>query len=426
MRNSDSLKTVVAPISTPRRQRTGRSALFGLVLVVSSVLPFLLAPVRANWLGPSARGEFAYFQSSLTVVLACGGLGVRHAVYSLGVGDWGPRHRVLPVVFAGCCASLTVAAPLSIIGFVSISTFVGWAILLSVLLAPGTVLFQLGLARSQISGNEQRTTFGLASPSLLDFILNMATVLTHTMTLISSVAVTIAAEIWRGSTSLFWHLRGRIDRAKLDGVTPRAHLLLRSALRYAPVAILPMVAGNVDVLIYGALLPTTSVGIYVVAKLGFMLFIPLASAIEGRVLAVSFSSGIRRALVRVGVVGLVAGTIIGTFGAVLVPTLFGQEYAAAVWALPIACLAGLLRLVHSSMVVILSSRGKVRALQTSTGVLLLATVVGAVVVCVCGGGGLFLMMSILVGAQVCAVIALLGHRRTEKRIEGALDDDASV
>lgn len=396
--------TVDTPVASApdrvRRSMSSRTQGLGLnvLVAIASALPFLLAPVRASWLGPEARGGFAYVQSALMAVTALGALGVRYAAYASG-GSGDERPRLGPTIAAGTALATIAAVPLAVVGARTVSPMVGAAVAATVLLVPGTVLFQSELARAQQLRDDRRAAAAIVMPGMVDLVLNLVTVATRTLTLTSSVVVTFAAEAWRG-------LSAARSRLVAGGVRSRDRAagsrLLRTSLRFLPAAVVPVVAQNIDVLVYGATLPISQVGVYVVAKLGLSLYLPVATMLEGRVLAETAQRGARHALRRVALQGSVLGVAISGGGWLLLEPLFGSGFADAVWGLPLACAAGVLRLVHGALLVQASVRGRAGVSVVGSAALLAATIGGSVVV-VLTGAGLLAMMAVLVVAQVVAV-----------------------
>lgn len=388
------------------RSRIVRSSVLGIVVTVSSLLPFLLAPVRASWLGPEARGAFAYFQSSVMVITAVSVLGLRFAVYSLDAsGNRRFKYRLGPTIRRGIAAAAMCAVPLGAIGWFRISPFIGLAVAAVVLLVPGWVVNQSELANAQILRRDRRLAVGMSSASVVDFTLNILTVVTHTLTLVSSVAVTIAAELSRITASLLWRRSDRRDSSQSPEAKASA-ALARASLGFSPAVILPVVAANVDILIYGAILPGKLVGVYAVAKLGFSLYLPIIWVAEGRVLD-SFGRGsLRRTMAALAGTGIGLGVAISAAAFVLLPPLFGEAYLDAVWVIPVACVAGTLRLIHDSLAAVAASGGFVGLTQLSSSALIAVTLTGGLIVATTGGE-LLLMMTVLVLSQLAGLAILL-------------------
>lgn len=407
-----------------------RGGAIALLVTGASMLPYVLAPVRARWLGPEARGAFAFFQSALVVVASCGMLGVRYAAYALK--EAGPRRLEVPLrrtVALGVSAAVACALPLAVIASFVLSRWLGAAILLSVLLVPGWIRSQLELANAQLLGLDARIGVSLTGASVTEFLLNFATVVTRTLTLASSVAVTYCAEVARIAIAARWRRRDAAttvamqtsdEELQVDGREFR-----RVSRSYAAGAILPMVAANVDILIYGSLMPVGLVGVYSVAKLGFSLYLPVGSVIEGRVLSSIRARGRKSTFSMIVLIGLGLALPLSCGAYILVPRLFGAAYFAAVWALPVACVAGTLRILYGSMLVGSAGDGNSTGSSLASWAVILTTVCGATAVGVgslsgllghrVSGGGLLLavMMGVLVLAQAAGA-AVMGSGRTLK------------
>ncbi len=157
---------------------------------------------------------------------------------------------------------------------------------------------------------------------------------------------------------------------------------------------------------------------YVVAKLGCAVYLPLATLLEGRLLTSVSTTSPARVVGMVVLQGLGLGALVCAGGWLLLVPLFGSEYAEALWVLPLACLAGVLRLVYSVLVAGASAAGRSGASVVASGALLGATVIGSTYV-VMTDAGLGPMVGVLVGAQAVAVVVLtcaapLGRRRAAR------------
>lgn len=399
------------------------------------MLPYLLAPVRASWLGPEARGAFAFFQSSLVVVAACGTMGVRFAAYALD--EKGARRLELPMhrtIAWGLSAGLACALPLSVIASLIMSPWLGASILLCVLFVPGWMRSQLELANSQMLALDGRLSLGLTVASIVEFVLNLATVVTRSLTLVSSVVVTLCAELTRILLAARWRqVDARESSAELLTVADAPQVdgreFSRMSRSYAPGAILPMVAANIDVLIYGTLMPVALVGLYAVAKLGFSLYLPVGAVLEGRVLSGIRDHGLGRTLLRVAALGVAVSLPLSAGAYVLLPALFGAAYNSAMWGVPLACLAGTLRLVYGAMLVGSATQGSADRGSSGSWALIGMTVGGAAVLGVLDRQGVLghsthaealtlgAMLVVLSLAQAAGVVVMASRARLTRPLK---------
>lgn len=290
--------------------------------IIVGLLPILLAPVRARELSPDGRGEFAFFQSAFMIISAAGALGGRHAYYAIR----GRGRADFPALGPGAAASAWIAAatagaPLLVISLFQHSTSTSF--LIGVVLAAGPLhLFvQLQLARAQYEDQAPRVALTTGIPALWEFVANLALFVTNAMTVLTVSVATATAEVLRGVVS-------RRRRAP----TPRDLRAVRrdynrQLWRYAPVGMMPMLVGNIDVIVYGAALPQTELGYYAVAKLAVTLLIFATVVIEGRFVRSDhrFARSATLTLLLLSFTALVGGVL----GTILIPPLFGDAYRPA-------------------------------------------------------------------------------------------------
>lgn len=398
----------MTPGSRLHARAAGREGLIGLTIASVSLLPLLLAPVRAQLLGPAARGEFAFFQSSLTLVAAVAGLGLRHAAYSLGaVGERRFDTSLRPVLITGTLLGGLAAAPLLAIASRSMSAPVVWALIAVLVFLPGYVSHQFELATVQSRGATGRIAAGVAGPGVVEFLGTLTAVIARSLTLTVALAVTAVAEVWRILLALSWRLRdpARRERRRADAASGRA--LARAALVFAPAGVLPVVGLSVDVLVYGALVPATALGVYVVAKIGLALMGPFAAVMEGRALRTAGERGVRAVCVRYGAMFALVALLVSAVGSPLMVPLFGEEYAEARFALPIAAAAGAIRALYVLLLAVAAARGRGRLSVVASAAVAVATAAGALLYGLLGHGHSVLMTAILLGAQTIGLVVLL-------------------
>ena len=290
--------------------------------ILVGLLPILLAPLRARELSPDGRGEFAFFQSAFTIISAAGALGARHAYYAMrGAGQLDAPVLGKQAAGSSWVASVAVGLPLVAISWFQHSAATTALIVLTFAAGPLHLFVQLQLARAQHDGKVVRVSLTTGVPALWEFFANIILFLTHAMTVLTVSIATAAAEVLRGLVSVRRRVRYAGD---LRALRRRYN---RQLWRYAPVGVMPMLVGNVDVIVYGALLPQTQLGYYAVAKLAVTLLVFATVVVEGRFLTsdrrFARSAGLTLSLLAItAAVGGIAGTV-------LVPVLFGNEYGPA-------------------------------------------------------------------------------------------------
>lgn len=290
--------------------------------IVVGLLPILLAPVRARELSPDGRGEFAFFQSAFMIISAAGALGGRHAYYAIR----GRGRPDVPALGAGAAASAWIAAAMAGAPLLVISLFqhsAATSILIGIVLAAGPLhLFvQLQLARAQYEHQAPRVALTTGVPALWEFVTNLALFAANAMTVLTVSVATATAEVLRGLVSQ----RRRAPSPHDLRAVRRDYV--RHLWRYAPVSMLPMLVGNIDVIVYGAAIPQKNLGYYAVAKLAVTLLIFATVVIEGRFTRsdLRFARSALLTLLLLGCTALVGGVL----GTLLIPPLFGAAYRPA-------------------------------------------------------------------------------------------------
>jgi O-antigen/teichoic acid export membrane protein len=360
----------------------GRAASPDLLLtfgvLAASAAPLLLAPVRARFLGPEGRGQFAVFQADLVVCAAVGMLGTRLASYSLKL-DGRPRRdtSLWPLTLTALLLHLSLTLPLAWLAHTSAGPLVAWALVASTVFVPGWIVSQLELARAQVDGSKRWIFGSTGAPPLVDFVLNVAAVALRAMTLASTIVITLIAELVR-TVSAAWRYAARRrhevpeggrgpSRAREEGVA-----LTLEAVRLAPAAALPLVVTSLDVIILSFLVPSERIGVYAVAKLGLLLFMPVASALEGRLLGHAVRLGVGRGMTRASMEVLPLAVVVGTVGALLIKPLFGTSFGDAAIPFVVACLAGVCRIAFDCGSMLAARNGRSGALVVAVTTMLSA------------------------------------------------------
>lgn len=314
-----------------------------LLTIALSLLPFLLAPVRARLLSPDGRGEFAFFQSSFIVISAVGALGARHAYYSFR-GTGFPDQPLIggrAAASAGI-ASAAVGIPLFMISLTRHSIETTILIAIAALAGPVHLFIQLQLARAQYSKRDLRVTAITGGPALWEFLTNVALIALNAMTVFWVSLFAMSTEAVRASLSL----------TRRTSTVQRRSRIARSAFlgglwSFSIVGVTPLLVSNIDVLTYGALLSPEQLGLYAVAKLALTLMLFATLVIEGRF--ADSRSGFDRSQV-VALILLSACAIIGgTAGSLLITPVFGQPYREAAALFAAMAGVGLLGSLHLLM-----------------------------------------------------------------------------
>lgn len=348
-------------------------------IVLAAVLPLALAPIRARVLGPSGRGEFAYFQAALSVITAVSAIGIRHAYYAVTTpGDPRPHLKSRRITLSASGLSLGLGIPLAWIGFASLSSTVGWSILIVALGGPLFAMTQLEVASAQRDGRRKRIVAFAGLPSLVEFVGNIALLALRSLTLWTAITVTLFSELSRSLAGI----RARaLDKPHL---APRDMVVLRTFEKaswiLAPATLVPILASNIDSLIYGALAPTSQLGLYAVAKIATSILLLGAITLEGYFLQDVFQRGLRKALGRNGLALIGVAAAGAVLGLLLVPLLFGAAYHAAALAFPLSATAGTLGVIYVWFSAHLASRGLQRLSLISAAAVLITLTAGCFIV----------------------------------------------
>lgn len=364
-----------------RAVRLRRDALPTLLVLLAAMLPLALAPLRARYLGPAGRGEFAFFQAAVMVVTAAAGGGIRHAYY--GQALTGPARAALwtsrlwgPSIGVAVLAGL----PLAVIAFVSLDPVVAVGIGIVVLGAPLYALLQLEMAEAQFQQRQFRVAALSSAPGYLEFLANVVLLAVRALTLTAAVLVTVASELVRGAMALVQRRRDLRRSGPIAVDREASRQLARRAVHFVPATLVPLAATNLDALVYGALAHTAALGVYAVAKL-IPTFLQLAASVtEGRFIARAAERGTLRATASLAVplVALAGGAVV--VGWLVVEPLFGAPFSPARPAFAVTAGVGVTGAVYVWYVAACARRGLPRISLAASVLVLLVTLVGTLAV----------------------------------------------
>lgn len=408
---------IVAELATGGPAASNRKdALLAFSVLFAALLPFALAPLRAQALGPDGRGAFAYFQSSFTIVAAMSALGLRHAFYR-HVRQHARRFGIggAKLWLTTSALSVTIGVSLACVALVSVSTIVGVALLIVSMAGPLFAITQIETANAQMSTQRARVAVLATSSPLVELIGNIIMLIAHQLTVFSAVAITTTAELARGASALVLRAGDRRsgERTRPDRVLTGE--VMASAWRLAPATLVPLLASNIDIIIYGMFAPLNDTGVYAVAKIGTSLFILAAMTLEGSFLNRMQARRIDRLLLlSCGLAGSLwaVGSVVG---AITIVPLFGSDFAGAASAFPLTAGAGALGAVYVWCSAACAREGRGSASLVSAVVVLVLIAVGSCLVSVVSDESAAMMSVPLVvaygaGAAITAGALLRGKR----------------
>lgn len=345
-------EATVVPVRTGPLGSSRRDFLLVTVVALSAVLPFLLAPIRAQILGPSGRGEFAFFQSSVTTAGIFAALGLRFACYQLNyIQDNRFRFRTPRLAVYSLAGAMFVIVPTSWIAFTQLSPVTGLAVAAAILLAPGSAIVQIETANANFTQRRGRIAAVSSSPPVLEFFGTLLLVVVQRFNLLVAIVTTIMAELLRSILAVVWHLADRRsvskDKTTADPLLERR--IVAASIRSAPAVVIPLLSGNLDILLFGLFTESAVLGQYAVAKLGFSAMLIAASVLEGRFLAAFRRRPKGRAVLGVVLVALALALLSGAAGFILTPVLFGSDFVPSSLAFPCLALAGCLAFIFSCL-----------------------------------------------------------------------------
>ena len=349
-------------------------------IVLAAVLPLALAPIRARVLGPSGRGEFAYFQAALSV-------------HNCRLGDRDPA-RLLRSYNAGGSATPSEesqnhfvcqrAEPGSRYPFGLDRIRV--PVVHRRLVYPHrgarrtVVCHDAAGGRKRPARRQTQADRGLCRVAFSRRICgNIALLALRSLTLWTAITVTLFSEL---ESLPRWNTPPRaLDKPHL---APRDMVVLRTFEKaswiLAPATLVPILASNIDSLIYGALAPTSQLGLYAVAKIATSILLLGAITLEGYFLQDVFQRGLRKALGRNGLALIGVAAAGAVLGLLLVPLLFGAAYHAAALAFPLSATAGTLGVIYVWFSAHLASRGLQRLSLISAAAVLVTLTAGCFIV----------------------------------------------
>ena len=402
-----------------RRLIPSRESLPTLLVLGAAFLPLALAPIRARFLGPEGRGEFAFFQAAVMVITAAAGGGIRHAYYGQSLKGglrsqlWTRRLWTPAIVLA------TIAAiPLALAGFVSVDPVVGAGVIVIALGAPLFALVQLEMADAQYQQRQFRVAGLTSVPACLEFVANIALILLRSLTLTTAVVVTVTSELARGVCAIVYSRRdlARGERPTKDPAASRS--LARRAIHFLPATLVPLVAANVDAIVYGAMGHTAVLGVYSVAKLVPTFLLLAASVSEGRFIARAGRDGIARTSVAFLLPLLGLGALATAAGSVLVEPLFGAPFAGARPAFVVTALVGVGGALYVWLVAICARRGLSRVSMWSSVLVLAVGASGSVLVGLSPDLDPLIMGTPVLAGYAIGVVSILFQLRT-MRVRGS-------
>lgn len=327
---------------------------FILVAVVSfaAIMPFLLAPIRAQILGPAGRGEFAFFQSSVTAAGIFSALGLRFACYELNfLKSHRFSFRISRLFIYAMLGAGIIIVPTTWVAFNEISPIVGFAIAATLLLAPGAALVQIETANANFVQRRERIAKLSSVPPVFEFLVTLVLVVLQKFNLLFALLITLGAEAIRTTTAGIWYFRDRHKHNHRSSAVDRRmeKRLVTASFKNAPAVVTPLLSGNLDILLFALWAPTTVLGHYAVAKLGFSVLVIIGSVLEGRFLASFRRQSKIRGLVNVVVCAGVLAAVCGITGWWLVPIIFGMEFTPSAMAFPFLAGAGGLALLFACL-----------------------------------------------------------------------------
>lgn len=386
---------------------------FSLAVVALTIVPLLLAPVRARFLGPEGRGLFAIFQADLTTSAAVGMLGARLASYSIDIGNR-PRHNInlSGLALVGTLAYVMAALPLGLLASSRGSSMVCIGLLAGILLAPGWIVGQTELARAQLAGRRRWILAVTGGPGIIEFVGNLGLALLRSLSVLGSVVITLCAEAYRSIASLWRYgcqRREHNPSAPEHSAAGRAgngRVLMRRSLSLAPAAILPMLAVSVDIILFSLQLPASVLGIYAVARLGSTILYPLAGALEGRLLRHAVNGGLGRGILRSCLDALPVATVIGVTGALLITPVFGGRFASAAVPFAVAAFGGVIRFGFGCASALAAQLGRSGALNVAVTVMVGVEALACLLVAYAVGPSVISMVVAVLLSQGCGLSVL--------------------
>lgn len=370
---------------------------------MAGFVPFLLAPLRAQALGPDGRGEFAFFQASLSVIAAVSALGVRHAYY-LHVVNSSDRYSLRGSRFNLVTTSfgLVAGVPLSLIAYNSISALCGIAVFVVAMGGSIYATVQIEVANAQQKALRSRIGALAAVPAPVEVVGSVLLLILERLTATTAMITTIFAEIFRSFVAQW--LRRRDKRLTRNSDLDLAQRFMKSAIKFAPATLVPLLVVNIDSLIYGALLPISYVGLYAVAKIATTVLLLGAATMEGKFLRSVQKCGIGRTVGISTLVLIPIGVLVAFTGFALVPPLFGAAFSAAAAAFPLTAVAGVFGAFYVWTSAACAQGGLYRSSFISALIVLGFISLGSIVVSNIGAVGVTIMGWPLVAAYFGGII----------------------
>jgi O-antigen/teichoic acid export membrane protein len=345
---------------------------------------------------------------------------VRHAVYRVrqaGAMRFESSHRGL-LVFA-FVISLVAGIVLAGLAIHGLNFMIAILVLVASLFGPVYALTQLETANAQLGRYRRRVATLSGGPAVIEFVANLALLLSRQLELATVIAATVLAETARNLAALLWRFgdRRRFGSASILRTTTGTQLL-RSSLIAAPAVLVPLLASNLDSIIYGSLLGAKSLGMYAVAKLGYTVFLLVAVTAEGYVLARLAHRRPIHSLLLILAVGAAFGSVIAVVGFEAFPFFFGSAFEEARTAFPVAVAGGILGAVFMSFLTIAAFNGRQQPAFVAALGSLLTLALGAIAISSLGAANATAteMCCALLIAQVVGIL-LIVFRMTPREIK---------
>ncbi|WP_104173223.1 hypothetical protein [Arthrobacter sp. Y81] len=239
-------------------------------------------------------------------------------------------------------AATIVILPLSWVAATSFSPLIFWSIVGTVLLAPSFVMNQIEFANANHGQLRARIGIAASMPAVLEFAVTLGAFLFQRFSLAVAIFTAIGAQAARLVTAWQWHLndRSKVRRRDRRRRPDTESALLKASFRNGPASVIPLLSGNLDVIIFGMLTSTDVLGHYAVAKLGFSAVLIAATVLEGRVIGLVAKRGRGKTLMIILGIASLLTVLCGAAGWYLTPIVFGTDFSASALAFPLLAAAG--------------------------------------------------------------------------------------
>jgi O-antigen/teichoic acid export membrane protein len=275
------------------------------------------------------------------------------------------------------------------------------------LFGPVYALTQLEIGNAQLGRYRKRIATLAGGPAIVEFVVGLVLLLVRQFHLATVVAATVLAEMVRNGSALFWYLRdrGRFEGNSISGPKSGTQFL-QSSLIAAPAVLVPILASNLDSIIYGSMLGPSTLGMYAVAKLGFTVLVLASITAEGYVVAQWAHRRPIQVFARFVLIGLPSSVVVAVVGYLLFPYFFGSAFQEARLAFPLAVLAGLFGSIFVCFLSIAAFNDRHRAALNAASISVVALGVGAILISVLGRPSASDMCLVLLAAQIVGVLLI--------------------